>query len=51
MKYEGNSSFSPVPQTEEDIIMAEWVPTEEIPAKLSSSYTSIKEVFHQAGII
>ncbi len=51
MKSEGISSPSPVPQTEEDIAVAEWVPVQEIPAKLSDSYTSIKEVFRQAGII
>ncbi|NLX41347.1 MAG: NUDIX domain-containing protein [Bacteroidales bacterium] len=51
MKYEDTPSLSPVPQTEEDIIVAEWVPINEIPAKLLSSYTSIKEVFRQAGII
>jgi len=51
MKYEGILSPSPVPQTEEDISAAEWVAVQDIPAKLSSSYTSIREVFRQAGII
>ncbi len=51
MKYEGKSAPDPVPQTEENIAVAEWVPVEEIPAKLSNSYTSIREVFRQAGII
>jgi hypothetical protein len=31
--------------------MAEWVAVQDIPAKLSGSYTSIREVFRQAGII
>jgi 8-oxo-dGTP pyrophosphatase MutT (NUDIX family) len=51
MKYEGTTSPDPIPQTEENIAVAEWVPVQEIPAKLSSSYTSIREVFRQAGII
>ncbi|NMB37684.1 MAG: NUDIX domain-containing protein [Bacteroidales bacterium] len=51
MEYKKTPAPTPVPQIEEEISVAEWVPNHEIATRLSGSYASIKEVFRQAGII
>lgn len=42
MRYSGNSQ--PIPQTEEDICTAEWFSPEDVRARLSETYASLREL-------
>ena len=48
MRYAG--AVAPRPQTVEGITRAEWVAREQIPARLSGAYYTIRDVFREAGL-
>ena len=48
MRYAG--AVAPRPQTAEGITRAEWVAREQIPARLSGAYYTIRDVFRAAGL-
>lgn len=47
MDFTGDTGITPVPQTEEDIVSALWVPENEITEKLTNTYDTIREVFRK----
>ncbi|MBN1990112.1 MAG: NUDIX domain-containing protein [Bacteroidales bacterium] len=49
MQYDGDMPL--VPQAEEDITQALWLPAQEIPALMSDSFGSVVDVFRAAGVV
>ncbi|MDX9854074.1 MAG: NUDIX domain-containing protein [Tenuifilaceae bacterium] len=49
MQFSGNEPL--VPQAEEDITQALWLPAQEIPALMSDSFGSVVDVFRAAGVV
>lgn len=49
MRYDGNEPL--IPQQSEDILLAKWVPRDQLGEVLRNTYDTIREVLNRAGVI
>lgn len=49
MRYDGNEPL--IPQQSEDILLAKWVPRDQLDEVLRNTYDTIREVLNRAGVI